>query len=72
MAHPDLQHESGNWKGTEIADWAWFLMAREKAMTKSAGGGFTFAGKVAAAFLVKMLRRNLFLGDRGNKQLKRF
>ena len=38
-------------------------MAREKATTKSTGGGgFTFADKVAAAFLVRMLRRDLLFG----------
>jgi hypothetical protein len=38
-------------------------MAREKARTKSTGGGgFTFADKIAAGFLARMLRRQLFLG----------
>lgn len=38
-------------------------MAREKATTKSTGGGgFTFADKVAAGFMARMLRRDLFLG----------
>jgi hypothetical protein len=36
---------------------------REKATTKSTGGGgLTFADKVAAAFLAGLLRRNLVLG----------
>ncbi len=38
-------------------------MAREKATPKSTGGGgFTFADKVAAAFLGRPLRRDLILG----------
>jgi hypothetical protein len=32
-------------------------MPREGAPTKSTGGGYTFAGKVAAGFLVRLLRR---------------
>jgi hypothetical protein len=38
-------------------------MSREKATTKqSGGGGFTFADKVAAALMARMLRRDLSLG----------
>ena len=41
----------------------WHAMESGKATTKSTGGGgFTFADKVAAGFLARMLRRDFFLG----------
>lgn len=53
----------GNTQRAESVESAWLLMAKEKATTKSTGGGgFTFADKVAAAFLARLLRRDLVLG----------
>ena len=37
-------------------------MAREATTKSTGGGGFTFADKVAAAFLVRMLHRDQLLG----------
>ncbi len=53
----------GNEQCAESVESPWLLMAREKATPKSTGGGgFTFADKVAAAFLARPLRRDLILG----------